>query len=74
MIQLRFGMVAVVIEIRIDKFRLQWLVGGKISNYFISPQKPQIKIIQLPLTNSQRLKMDNTNPEENVVEGGTQIL
>ena len=53
-------MVAVVIEICIDKFRLQQLVGGKISNYFINPQKTQIKIIQPPLTNSQRLKMDNT--------------
>ena len=67
-------MVAVVIEICIDKFRLQRLVGGKISNYFINPQNTQIKIIQRPLTKSERLKMDNTNPEENVVEGGTQIL
>ena len=67
-------MEAVVIEICIDKFRLQRLEGGKISNYFINPQNTQIKIIQRPLTKSERLKMDNTNPEENVVEGGTQIL
>lgn len=47
------------------KFRLHWLTGEKICNCFINKK---IKIMQLPLSNQQKLKLDNTSPEDQVVK------
>lgn len=70
MIQLRFGVAAVIIEICVQ---IQVALADRRENIcFLNSPKMQTKIIQFPLSNSQRLKMDNTNPKENVLEGGTQ--